>query len=71
MSKHSTGTCYIHKFQNTTEISHIFVHQYKFPNHDEVKTPCIVKICKNYSVIHIILNENEACQLKVTNLVKF
>ena len=59
-----------HKIQNTTEISHIFVHWHKFPNHDKVKTPCVFKICKNYSMIHVILNQNEACQLKVTNLVK-
>ena len=71
MSKHSTGTYYIHKFQNTKEISHIFVHQSKFPNHDKLKTPYIVKIHKkNYSIIHVILNQNKACQLKVTNLVK-
>ena len=38
MSKHSTGTSYIHKFQNTTEISHIFFHQYKVPNHDKVNS---------------------------------
>ena len=37
MCKHSTGTCYIHKFQNTTEISYIFFYWYKFPNHDKVK----------------------------------
>ena len=49
-----------HKIQNTTEISHIFVHQYKFPNHDKVQTSRIVKICKNYSVIHIILSQNES-----------
>ena len=46
-----------------------------FPTHDKVKTLCIVIICKNYSVIHVILNENESfwhnCLLKVRNLVKF
>ena len=47
MSKHSTGTCYIHKFQNTTKISHIFFHRYK----------SIVIFRKNYSIIHVILNK--------------
>ena len=72
--KNTVWTLSYPNIKNTTEISHIFFHQYKFPTHDKVKL-CIVIICKNYSVIHVILNENESfwhnCLLKVRNLVKF
>ena len=46
MSKHSTATCYIHKFQNTTENNDILVHWYKFPNHDQVKLFVLSKSAK-------------------------
>ena len=36
ISKHCSGTSHIHKIQNTTEISHSFIHQYKVPNHDKM-----------------------------------
>ena len=59
-------------FKTSTEIQHSLVHWYKAPNHDEL---LYLQIRKNYSLIHIILNENESyqhkCWLKVTNLVKF
>ena len=48
ISKHSTGTSYIHKFQNTTEISHSLVHRYKAPNHDKL---LYLQICKNYHIL--------------------
>ena len=70
--KNSTGTSYIHEIQNTTEISHSLVHYTRLFNHDKL---LYLQIHKNYSIIHIILNQNKSCQhkcqLKVTNLVKF
>ena len=72
ISKNSTGTSYIHEIQNTTEISHSLVHYTRLFNHDKL---LYLQIHKNYSIIHIILNQNKSCQhkcqLKVTNLVKF
>ena len=42
---------FVYKIQNTTEICHTFVHQYKAPNHDKL---LYLQIPKNYSVTQII-----------------
>ena len=54
----------------TTEISHSFFHWYKFPNHEKVKLLVLSTSKELFRYAHtIILNENESCQLKLTNLV--